>query len=608
MERDPASGAEWKFDGLDRGFVAFGVALVVAHALLGVARYEAYANETFDLAFYTRIAWGFAHGDLYEPILGAHVFGLRLAPVLVPLGLLGRFVSTPLVLYLAQGLAVGLALPPLARHACARLGRGGAAFALAFALHPNLGHVIAYEFHPGTVALLPLTYLALALARADGAAFLRATVGVLLCREDLLILPLAAAPLLAWRNAGARRYAALAGIVSLAWLGLFLGVLHPRFRPAQGSMEAHFGHLGRSGGEIVANLFGEPWRLARHFAATKRLTYLPRVLGPLALLPLAAPRQLIAAAPVLAICLLSSFPTTTRIDSHYFTPALPFLVVGAIEAAASIGARPRFAAWGRPLARIDLSPLVLVVLLAATSSYVVVGRISMRTGFGTSFVERAPSRAISALLAEVPREASVEAPDALLPHLAERRVVHRQRGFAGDDDAIVLDVGHRARFEGSEDLLRTSEEPIVRAVLARPDRRLAASAGPYWLFLRARPEDDPFEGLRLAGPAVPPTVPAQPLTRCLGVLAARRSDGGVAILLRANEPCAPDLALRLGGRRVDLLFGGRVSPARLQQGDLVLSHHAFDGQVPPILELAAIRSSGARPDPGDPSVVPVHVR
>ncbi len=116
---------------------------------------------------------------------GAHVLGLHASPVLVPLGWLGMLVGTVPVLLLALTLSAGLAAQRLAQMGARTLGPWGALAGLAFALHPNLSHVLSYEFHPGTLALGPLVWTLDALDRRDARGLLWATVAVLLCREDL---------------------------------------------------------------------------------------------------------------------------------------------------------------------------------------------------------------------------------------------------------------------------------------------------------------------------------------------------------------------------------------------------------------------------------------
>ncbi|MBX3248076.1 MAG: DUF2079 domain-containing protein [Myxococcales bacterium] len=563
---------------------------------LAHARLEAIHHRTFDLAFYSRMAWGLARGDFWDPFLEAHVLGLHVSPVLLPIGLLGALVGTPVALLLAQSAACAAAAHVLGRLAARRLGTPyhwlGFAALLA---HPNLVHVAAYEAHPGTLALFPL---ALAVERLDAGharGFVLACVGALCCREDLALVTAllgvlaVRAPALRWAGVGV-------ALGSLAYLAVFVLVLHPRFAPSPGSFELHFGAWGASPGEVVARWLRDPGAVLAYLAEPRQATYLIRVTAPFAVvLPLLGARWLLPALPILTINLLSAFPSTTNLDSHYLTPALPFLVAATLCGLARL----------RPAARPRLA-LALALVLAL--SYALDGQRPTDPAFHAD--ERtAAGRVILDALAASP-DRSVQAPDPLLPHLAERARVHRAPPPDRGADLVVLDVSHRQRYARREDLLRTVEEPRVRDWLARDTYGPIAAAGPYLALQRGA---DPRRFLDHHRDDEPPPTPAVRLTECLSITGARLIPTGVALELRAHGPCPHDLAIRVGpgerSRRVDLLFEGLVSPAHLRDGDRVLSKHTFrPGLLDAEVWVGLLRSSGARPAPGDPVRVAIPLR
>ena len=51
-------------------------------AIEALSRFATFHNRTFDLALYACQAWGLAHGDLWEPVIGCHFFGTHVAVVL----------------------------------------------------------------------------------------------------------------------------------------------------------------------------------------------------------------------------------------------------------------------------------------------------------------------------------------------------------------------------------------------------------------------------------------------------------------------------------------------------------------------------------------------
>ena len=543
---------------------------------LALARWLGFNNRTFDLAFYARMAWGMVRLDFWDPILNAHHAGLHLSPVLAPVGALGLVIGTVPALLLTQSLACVLAAERLGVMGVRILGeRGWWIGALALLLHPNLGHVATYEAHPGTLAIYPL---ALAIERLDAKSargFVGACIGVLLCREDLGLMT-ALMGVLAYRG-GMKRVGIGVGVGSLLYVALFVAVLHPMLAPDSGSFEAHFGPWGDGFGGMVASWFTDPLRLLGHLFAPKRLFYWIVIFGPLALLPLGGLRWLLPALPIFGINLLSHFPTPVNLDSHYSTPALPFVVAASITALARFESRKRI-------------EIALGVALVVSS---VAFGVRPTAHFATGPTQEASARVVE----RIPDGASVQAPDPLLPHLAERERLHRAPPPDRNAEYVVLDLRHRERYRHREDLLRTSQEPEARTWMAKRDYGVVLYDPPWALLERGA---DPRAGLEMATGE-----PVHRLCACLSVARAERVDGErIALILVAHSACPNDLALRIDDH-VELLFDGAVSPAHLREGDVVRSVHHHEGGD---LRVGALRSSGARPAPEDPRQLVIPVR
>lgn len=580
----------------------------LAHATLIFAlvwsRFSTCHNRTFDLALYARTAWGLAHGSVWNPIADASFVHLHASWILLPLGWLGRVFDTVPVLLAAQSLAIGACVVPLTRIATRHLGARGLWIApLLWLAYPNLGHVGSYEMHPGTLALLPLCWALDALDRDDGGALAWASGCVLLCRADYALLTLVMGTLL-WtatttRTSAKRWGRGIAGTSVVYLLGVLLA---QRVDPAHGvtSAELHFGPWGGSPLGIVTSFVSEPARVLEHFVNVARLGYLPRVLAPLGFVSLLSPRWLWIAAPSLALNLISVWPTSTRLDSHYLTPAVPVLIVSAL-----IGATTLQNKWPRLRSAWLVAPVVASVWL---------GGLPWSRDFGRSaFTTDDPTNACLSIVRAIPAQASVQAPDPMLPHLAERSVVHRSPPPERMTDYVVLDTTHRQRFAHQEDLLRTTEEPALRNWLARPDHGVVAVNGNLVLLGRGL---DPRSGwskryFRTDGASEADHSAGTPLTQCLAIERAVLDDTVVRLHLRATGSCPVDLAIRLGTdprpRRVDLLFDGLLSPIHLRAGDRLVSIHPLKGTElatrASALWVGALRSSGARPDPSDPWTV-----
>ncbi|HEY6879437.1 MAG TPA: DUF2079 domain-containing protein, partial [Polyangiales bacterium] len=393
------------------------------------------------------------------------------------------------------------------------------------------------------------------------------------------------------RRQKAALYAAL-GAVAYMVVGL---MVVSAYAPAQGSADAHFGVWGGSPFGVLQALFSEPARVIAHFKP--RLSYLPRLLAPLSFFSLLAPRLLLPALPYVALNMISAFPTATQQYSHYLTPALPALLVSGLVGVSEVRARFPRATW----------------FIALGIAHFALGGSPLSYDFDrTAFVADAPTAAARRVLAAIPEGASVQAPDALLPHLAERKDVRRGPPPDAGLAYMVADVSHRLRYARRELLLRTSEEPLIRGLLARRDLRLLVYAPPYALFAR-QPADVHRQGACF-GTA---TGEARPLTACLSAREARLAGDELTITLEAHAACPADLALRFGPdampARVELLCDGALSPAQLTRGDVVVSRHRLHATERALIEqrglwLGTLRASGDPISGGDPAAIALPVR
>jgi uncharacterized membrane protein len=601
------------------------------------ARFLTFHNRTFDLAFYTRMAWGYGHANLWDPVVGAWFWGLHITPLLLPVGLLGWVLPTVPMLLALQSVAVACAAWPMARFAERRaaacmssavaprwvataLSVGWAAL---WCLHPNWTHVLTEEFHPGTVAVLPLAWALECLDRRDARGLRWSVLGVLACREDFALLT-ALLGLLAWRgqqgqqgerverDAEFSRVGKQIFAGSVAYLLLFFLVLHPLFAPTLGSMKLHFGELLR-----------RPWAALTRVARPRAGLYLLQVLGVYALLPLASRwRQgwLLLAAPTLLMNVLSEFAGTASLDSHYLTPALAPLWFAAVDGleriCSSLGGWRSTAPVGpRGGASFGLG-MIAWGCATAVAFYFVGNTPWSRSYTAEAFQWDAGSHDAARIVRAVPKDRAVQAPDRLLAHLAERDLVFRAPPPDRNARYVVLDVAHRRRFKHQESLIRTVEEPVARDWLARGDAALVRVHGDLLLFERGRaPRSGVAQSYFLPPPAQSTTLqPRRALTQCLSLVDARVFDRTLVLTLFAEDPCPHDLVVRLGTgyrpRRVDLLFDGLLSPAHLRRGDFVHSRHELtavelDDLRLKGLRVGVLRSSGARPFRSDPMAITV---
>lgn len=570
---------------------------------LGALRYSTFHNQTFDLAFYSRMAWGLVHGNFWDPILNAHYAGLHISPVLVIGGGLGLLMPTALALYLIQSLSIGLAVVPLSKLV---EGRAQWIVALLWCAHPNLTHVGSYEFHPGTVAVLPLTWAMVALKQKKWEMFAASVTGVLLCREDLamvtMVLSAIAIPSMGRRARYGAAFSALYLLIFALWL-------HPRFAPvSRGSLNLHFGYLGGSIREVVHTLFLRPDIVWRHLSWRA----LGSALAPLCFLPLLKPVYLLATAPILGMNMLSAFPTTSQLDSHYLTPALPILFAAAIVGLTEV--MKRFDGLMFIRNRIWTAWLIAAVPINLMFANVPWGKLFVKSDYLKDLDSIAGRRIVD----RIPASVSVQAPDKLLAHLSERPLVKRGPLMDRPTDSltqfVVIDTGYRQHYIGQEALLRTTEEPQVRAWLARKDYEIIAYEKPFLLLQHNVRFPTSYQATWLH--AAPQHPMKRKVTQCLRLDGYELKAQALELTFHVSAQCRDDIAIRfeypLRKWRTDLLCEGSFAPSKFPVGHWIRSVHTINSEENemltsnPSFSIGMVRSDGKTVEPSDPFWVHVN--
>lgn len=439
-------------------------AVVALHFLVMFAfsafRHRHYGSHAYDLGAYHQIFWNWAYrGSLWNEVERMHQWSAHLELGLLPLWLPYRIVATPLWLFALQSGACALAAVAVER--LARRATGDRRLALAAAaatlLTPQLLFAQIYDFHSITVCVLPMAFLAHAVAEKRRLQLWVAALFALSLREQMGLAVIAAAGAWLWvHGRSSWRTATALGVIGA---GVFLAEvlwIIPSF--ADGGpfrYAARYGRLGGSPEAAVSFLLQHPLRfLALPFEGARPLYLLKLGAGalPLLLLSFGSLRRawpLLIAAPLLAVQLYADDEPVWNLRYHYGAPVVPLLAAAAVL---SLGwVHRRSARWA----------FVLAMVWVGTNATVAAIRMAQfATEPGGPLDLSVPGsprdRALRRAMALVPKEASVSAQDGLVPHLAERERIHQWPDGEWEDDFILLDA---QGIPGE-----TPQEPITQAI------------------------------------------------------------------------------------------------------------------------------------------------
>jgi uncharacterized membrane protein len=563
-------------------------------ALLALARFRTFHNETFDLAFYTRMLWGMGRGDLYHPLTNSHVYGLHASWVLYPLAWIGRVIPLVPLMLVLQATALAGAAVPLARMAARRLRTpiAGDFAAISYLLYPTVLTAATYEFHPSSLALLPLAYALDAWDREEWRKGAIALFVAAMCREDAaLVSALCGLALAADKRSAPRKWGlAIAALATVYFVGYQFGVA-PKYLPRRGSFALHFGSIGATPSAIVRAVLAHPIATLSAVATPAKWLYAPRLLAPVAFLSLLAPRWLLPALVPVAINFLSQWPTATQVRSHYALLAVPFVFASAIHGAARlVDAKHALGApIDRPTGRKMLALCAAIVLGAGLVAQRRAGATPISRLFRASDYQRdARATDLERVVREVRPEAFVVAPDYALAHLAQRPLLQRFDAWTREADDVIVSIAHRQRFDGTQTLWRTREEIPVRNALAQGKYGLFRAEGSHLLLRRGLSPRAYAEGRYVAYSSDGWTQPRHvDVDRSIAVASwrveprdARASTVTLWLLTRERWP--RDMGLELGwgpmhrsGDRDDperirsfLPYDGLLNPAHLRVGEV----------------------------------------
>ena len=430
--------------------VFIGGLVVTAAAVMSIRRLLSCSNTNFDLAFYVRIVWGLAYGDRFNPLIGAHDLGLHLSPVLYIFVPFALFLPISKMLLTVQALVLGCCVPLVYTIALRKTGKVmiGLAFALAWALFPAILQIGSREFHPGTLALLPLLA---AYDAMDRKRFFTATLLLffaVLCREDVALVASAAGALMFFTGKGRSR---LPGILvaagGLLYFLVYVVAVQPLFLPPTGSIDEHFSQLGHSAPEVLRHIITHPADVVPHFLSVDKLIYVAGLILPLCFLPLLSPKWLIPAAAPLFFNLLSSFPDATRVESHYATlliPSLFFAALGGMEKISGVADR-KFKVNKKAASAVFASLALIIFIMSLLAQYLSGALPGARKYEKGAYSWGKNNGTLCWYAGDLAKEKdlSVLAPYGALALLADRRRVYSIDFIHPKPDAAIIEVDQK---------------------------------------------------------------------------------------------------------------------------------------------------------------------
>ncbi len=427
--------------------------VAVGYSVFSLTLNYTFQTSSYDLVIFDQAVRSYAH---FQPgisvVKGLHngfgphfsVLGDHWSPILASLAPLYWIFNSPEILLVAQAVLFALAVPPLWLFTRRAFGGGRKAtvaaylVSVAYALSWPIASAAAFDFHE--VAFAPVL-TAVALERLQAGRLrtaLIALAALLLVKEDMGLFVAGLGVYLAVarpRVVNRQRLVAAALIilgVADTWVATY--VLIPAFGGRSDYYWA-YGALGSNVPQAVGHIVAHPLGALRLFITPRvKLDTMLWLLAPFCFLPLLSPITIAIIPLLLERMLQNQFSNWWLTAYHYNAYLVIILACGGVDGAARLGRWVRRARQGNRAragkpARNEADGTVSTVGLCAAVAMCAVGvylvpKFALGPALHSSFYHRtAEEQTAAAAVAAVPSGVTVEAVNALGPHLSGRDTV-----------------------------------------------------------------------------------------------------------------------------------------------------------------------------------------
>ena len=413
--------------------------------LWSLLRHLHFGSNAADLGAYESVFWSLGQrGALNNSVERIHQWSAHLEVGLLPLWLPYRLHPSVVWLFLLQAGSCAASGIFFERFARGVLGDRRAALAGTFAMLLSGQLVFAQinDFHSITLCVLPMAMMICAISEGRLGLLFGGALLAMSLREQMGLAVCGAA--LAWLLVQGRERAPAVALLAAVGVLLFVAEvlwLIPHFQG--GGAFRYLDQYQRAGGSLgsaVLLALTQPLRFLGLLVEGWRPLYLLELthVG-LAFIALALlqPRRLawplLLCAPLLLVQLLSDKRQICDTNHQYGAPVVPALAAVVVLGLSFLYRRAP--AWG---------PRGLLLWCAGTAALLLPGAVTRATQtsgpLDFSFANSPRAAALQRAFALVPAQASVSAQDRLVPHLADREVIHLWPDGEEGDEFVALDT------------------------------------------------------------------------------------------------------------------------------------------------------------------------
>ena len=396
--------------------------------------------------------YGYTQGKMYDSIMGFHVLGDHIEWVLFLILPIYLIFKTPITLILFQSvlISIGAFVVYILSRKVLKSELAAFLMCLTYLIHPAIQYVILFDFHP-TVLPLPFIFLAVySLIQKNYKILALSLFFIGICKEYFVLMLIPFGIFIFFIDIEKSKkftkfkrvsFASLFSkqrivglvilLVGIAWFLINFKVLIPMLYKGIYYYFNANSYFGTSIGEIIKTILLNPLKVIKFVFTIDKLAFLILFSAPVffGLFSFFAPEFLFLGVTELSILLLYQTNSLSEIVYHHQIPLMAIVLVATI-----IGIKRLSAFFKSKKTRktvvIACSFGVLATAILANAFF---GPFTILYDMDNFNPNKAYVRAGNNILGMIPGDASVIAPNWVIPHLSQREEIYRLRSFVKAD-------------------------------------------------------------------------------------------------------------------------------------------------------------------------------
>ncbi len=411
------------------------VLMIITHAIyfsiLAIDRHNRFSSLAFDLGIYDQAIWQMSHGKpLFNTVRGIHIFADHITfinYIVVPFYWLWDDVRILLIL---QSAVIASAAIPVFLLARKYFGKGASMLlALVYLAYPTIHYLNLEDYHPEVFSIPLILFAFYFLSERKFKTYFVFLFITMLVKEEV-VLSLILLGIYAYFAVDKKVGLATSASALLVFL-LYIYVLLPSFGASYFRGSWVFGNFGSSPSEIFVNIIN-PAKLFPILFTQQNMVYFRDLFLPVGFVALFSPQTLIMSSALL-INFISSWPYAHSIHYHHSASIVPFVFVSLVLGLKNIRgviSRYRFKKATGP--RIAFLAAIIAIIAGAAVSLYYISPYDVKLENMQHVIDKLQNlntrsereMSIGKAIGMIPRDSSVSAHYAFVPHLTHRGTIY----------------------------------------------------------------------------------------------------------------------------------------------------------------------------------------